>query len=912
MKFFLFAFGVFLTALSCRAECPQDSVEVRNQDGFSTINMLITQGCSFHFYLSRDIVFTQEDFTPLGKKENECTPFSGSMDGNGYTIRGLKVNEEQTSAGLFCAIGNATVENIVFDESCSFKGENTGSLASFVRDELVLKNVTSRASLSGTKATGGFVATVEQAKPIKLTFLDCVNEGTIDNAASIGGFVGSIINTESSTVKISNCVSNVTINSKLYPGTNVGGFIGSLRSNTNIHCNINNSTNIGNVKTSYVGQSNGGFIGDLDSNTFLTLIVDSCLNNNTVVTKAQYIGGFVGYAWTNKNSTITISRSINSGKVESSHSNHGCVGGFIGKFYGNNHTLCKLTHNVNSGNISATQTCSYIGGFIAVFDNSHNPTLIVDTCTNNGFFYISTQSYDACVGGIVGILQDNDMLILHILQSENNGFITVDSKDSNSYVGGLIGLILSSKGTFLSISDNKNNGIIIAKSQWLCSVGGFIGKIFEEETLQLRMDNNIASNCTTGESLEQSSFAGGFIGSIHNSSLFTAVLYKNTFQGNVSGTVTREYCDVGGLIGDIMGCSNMSLTLNEWQSSSCSAATLNTNNTTGSYSYCGGIIGHIASCDNSTVDVSRVENNCQLVAKSGRNSLVGGIIGEFYSNNEMNLTMDSMTNNGIIDVSGMSVRTHCSGIIGQFSNSRGNTLIITNTMNTGNLFFNGNIYVNIGGLIGYSGTLTSTMASFENCSNQGTIQTNSSTSNVGGFIGQIAGMEDVTFSFIRVSNNGLINGTNYSGGFIGFMENCSHVVMNMTCASNNGDIYTNISEDSSAGFIGMISSAISTNVYLNNSANRGDISSQSVSCGFVCHSLEEGSTLIFRNCVNKGNINGTFSYGIATAVSNAINIVSLGNVSGANPFFFLGKRETTFNTLCVDGHKRRQFNNQLP
>ena len=61
------------------------------------------------------------------------------------------------------------------------------------------------------------------------------------------------------------------------------------------------------------------------------------------------------------------------------------------------------------------------------------------------------------------------------------------------------------------------------------------------------------------------------------------------------------------------------------------------------------------------------------------------------------------------------------------------------------------------------------------------------------------------------------------------------------------------------------------------------------------------ATPAFTNCLNRGNINGTFSYGISPAVLKAVNIVSLGNVSGTQSFIFWERGTTYSNLLALLG-----------
>lgn len=89
-----------------------------------------------------DLDFSNTDLVlPLGAKSKTiCTPYGGVLHGNGHLIKGLVINSqtqtESSDAGLFCALEDAIVMNLVFDSSCIFEGKNAGALGAVVRTSL--------------------------------------------------------------------------------------------------------------------------------------------------------------------------------------------------------------------------------------------------------------------------------------------------------------------------------------------------------------------------------------------------------------------------------------------------------------------------------------------------------------------------------------------------------------------------------------------------------------------------------------------------------------------------------------------------------------------------------------------------------------------------------------------------------
>ncbi len=80
------------------------------------------------YVLGADIDLTDKDFAPIGAVN---APFTGSFDGNGYTISGLTIESNKNYQGLF-GYNEGYICNVTLAEDCSIKGNNyVGAIAGF-------------------------------------------------------------------------------------------------------------------------------------------------------------------------------------------------------------------------------------------------------------------------------------------------------------------------------------------------------------------------------------------------------------------------------------------------------------------------------------------------------------------------------------------------------------------------------------------------------------------------------------------------------------------------------------------------------------------------------------------------------------------------------------------------------------
>ena len=148
-----------------------------------------------------------EDFVPIGTSEN---PFKGTFEGNGHKISNLKLNASEQYSGFIGSTLDATVRNIVLDESCSVESNyltGYGSVGGVIgycgteKRQCVVVNVINFApvtysseSSSDTMNLGGVIGLC-QGFSMGCTIVNCANYGAITKMGTtrstwLGGVIG--------------------------------------------------------------------------------------------------------------------------------------------------------------------------------------------------------------------------------------------------------------------------------------------------------------------------------------------------------------------------------------------------------------------------------------------------------------------------------------------------------------------------------------------------------------------------------------------------------------------------------------------------------------------------------------------------------------------------------------------------
>ena len=198
--------------------------------------------------LLKDIALTTANWYPIGKSGH---PFTGTFDGNGKRITGLKVSRAEDEVGFFGLIGKG---GLVKDLSVTGTVAATGDISQ----------------------TGGIAGVMEDAEAGKARITDCFFTGSVSGNIQVGGIVGN--------VGLHNVVERCGNDAAVTGAQQVGGIAGA-----NSYGEVRYSRNKGDVGTENVTVNAGGVIGEVQNYAEVV----GCYNTGSVTGK-DYLGGVAG------------------------------------------------------------------------------------------------------------------------------------------------------------------------------------------------------------------------------------------------------------------------------------------------------------------------------------------------------------------------------------------------------------------------------------------------------------------------------------------------------------------------------------------------------------------------------------------------------------------------------------------
>lgn len=450
----------------------------------------IRNDLSAKYYLTNNIVFSESDFSEGGNYYNDGAgwspigtydePFVGTLDGNGYAIKNLKISINSSStvmAGLFGFI-EGNIVNLGMD-NCSLS----------VR-------VGSDSDHSSNVYVGGFVARSDSYDS-GFQIDSCYFSGNISVVFERGStydqnklYVGGIIGKDYADIEIKNCINygNIEVQATDCNVNDVylGGILGYGNS-TLLECSnrgelkayAESDSYYGNAYT-YVGGIAGNLRGDAKGCTNIGVITatSKTADNSYICEAYSYAGGIAAYAVF---STITDSSNSGVVKAVSYPGDNGYrdeanayAGGISGCGRNVNHSQGQIIGSNNSGKIITSVESNYNGeayvGGISGYDS------IITNCYNVGEVASTTVNAESFTGGISG--KDG-----HISCCYNSGDVKTNLSGSGwvqgSYIGapaigGIIGL-----ETCDDITNCFNSGEILVNISntklTTSSVGGIAG-----------------------------------------------------------------------------------------------------------------------------------------------------------------------------------------------------------------------------------------------------------------------------------------------------------------------------------------------------------------------------------------------------------------------------------------------------
>lgn len=422
------------------------------------------EGCWFK--LAKNVDWTLTDWTPIGAIGEFC----GNFNGNGQIIK------LTGSSGLFGTLRKVKIYNFTLIADIE-GGDFTGAVAGAVsgssnRDDSGFKDITVKGEVSGNNKVGGFVGQIDA------------------NASRWVGYYDVIVSFE-------NCHNKATVTGS---GERVGGFAGS-HSSYSVYKNCSNSGKI-------IGEEG---VGGLTGYAPLAIIEDT-YNSGEIVGNGENVAGLVGgmgfYVSAEKNSSIEISRSYNTGNVSGDSYVGGLLGGSFQLYYGGTDTGWGMyfTECNNTGNI--TGSGYYVGGIAGEINPSENA--VFENCNNNG----EISGYNNYIAGIFGGASQGSTTVKNC---HNEGKII-----GNDYAAGIFGRS-GSRGT--AVEDCYNLGGVKGAKY----TAGIFGYSNSEATT--------VKDCYNRGDISGSEYAAGIYGSIieGSESNETAAIYCYS-SGKITGT----------------------------------------------------------------------------------------------------------------------------------------------------------------------------------------------------------------------------------------------------------------------------------------------------------------------------------------------------------------------------------------
>ncbi len=126
--------------------------------------------------------YDRRGFEPVGDDDH---PFTGSLDGNGYEIRGLYIHRSDTDhVGLFGAIERGSIENLGLVNADITGDERVGGITGSLERGSV-ENSFVKGEVNGDESVGGLVGENDDGRISK-----CFTDGEVNGDKSVGGLVG--------------------------------------------------------------------------------------------------------------------------------------------------------------------------------------------------------------------------------------------------------------------------------------------------------------------------------------------------------------------------------------------------------------------------------------------------------------------------------------------------------------------------------------------------------------------------------------------------------------------------------------------------------------------------------------------------------------------------------------------------
>lgn len=321
-----------------------------------------------------------------GTEENSVTTnenlkrFAGTFNGNNFSIRGMKIENNKRYQGLFGAL-SGTITDLTIKYSKINGGDTVGAIVGLNEGNISNCKV-ENTEISGTKKVGGIAG-------VSMTGTTIDNSETSETTIVTGEtYVGGIIGYINNNAIIKNCKNFAEIKGKEYVGGVTGiAFYGTeLSSCFNGSKTINGENYIGGIAgysaahivKSYNQNLNDNncvvtgknYVGGIVGLNYEMGDITECFNNGKIIVLEDNCGGIVGL------NNATISNCYNKGEIDCTQTKGLKIGGICGQ----NTSECSIYNSYNIGKIN---NVSYAGGIVGADFGTISNSFCLENCLSN-------------------------------------------------------------------------------------------------------------------------------------------------------------------------------------------------------------------------------------------------------------------------------------------------------------------------------------------------------------------------------------------------------------------------------------------------------------------------------------------------------------------------------------------------
>lgn len=205
-----------LTSVSAFA---QTAININDEAGLRDI----AKNLNDNYVLTQDIELSDAEWTPIGTRDN---PFTGTLDGQGFTINGLTVgNGANDDKAFFGFTKNATVKNIAFTNAV-VKGHNQAAIVVAQATSSTLSNIYVSGVVTGRDHVGTIAGDARGTTDSRTTITNCVSTAAALSTEHQGGGIAGW--TDNSTFSY-----NIAYGAVTAPNNGAGGITGMVDGNGN-------------------------------------------------------------------------------------------------------------------------------------------------------------------------------------------------------------------------------------------------------------------------------------------------------------------------------------------------------------------------------------------------------------------------------------------------------------------------------------------------------------------------------------------------------------------------------------------------------------------------------------------------------------------------------------------------------